>query len=395
MSWCLSGGGSRAFVLDLEIVKSTSTSSGSSSSPSSTLSESSNALSTRKPRTPRKRPNQIYNEAAVLLSSVYPTIFPTSLTKPCSTTFHNNAAAAPPRGSVFYNESNELLLPCRGIDHLGFPLHRPLPSYNRIEPDKCFDNLTSKMAMGDSDEFETSSILDEEMELVEGIDSIMGVASHEISEPVLGSISVGRASGIAYGLGFAGLMMRRGVSALRQVDKGDWWRFPVIDMSNISPRLSNSQGSSHHNHKAAAVSSHQKKKKKNIQKQELEPSNSSSDTFMEDVMQSEPPLLPNLTSSLILKLNYKEVLNAWSDRGSPFDEPDMSGPNAHAMMLAQIDLFGEGGGVREASVLRYKEKRRTRLFSKKIIRYQVRKVNADCRPRMKGRFVRRPTMKKI
>lgn len=49
--------------------------------------------------------------------------------------------------------------------------------------------------------------------------------------------------------------------------------------------------------------------------------------------------------------------------------------------LAQIDLFLEGG-LREASVLRYKEKRRTRLFSKKI-RYQVRKVNADQRPRMK------------
>lgn len=49
--------------------------------------------------------------------------------------------------------------------------------------------------------------------------------------------------------------------------------------------------------------------------------------------------------------------------------------------LAQIDLFADGG-LREASVLRYKEKRRTRLFSKKI-RYQVRKVNADRRPRMK------------
>ena len=37
---------------------------------------------------------------------------------------------------------------------------------------------------------------------------------------------------------------------------------------------------------------------------------------------------------------------------------------------------------REASVLRYKEKRQTRLFSKKI-RYQVRKLNADKRPRFK------------
>ncbi|KAK9903787.1 hypothetical protein M0R45_000897 [Rubus argutus] len=43
---------------------------------------------------------------------------------------------------------------------------------------------------------------------------------------------------------------------------------------------------------------------------------------------------------------------------------------------------------REAKVSRYKEKRRTRLFSKKI-RYEVRKLNAEKRPRMKGRFVKR------
>lgn len=44
---------------------------------------------------------------------------------------------------------------------------------------------------------------------------------------------------------------------------------------------------------------------------------------------------------------------------------------------------------REAKVSRYREKRRTRLFSKKI-RYEVRKLNAEKRPRMKGRFVKRP-----
>lgn len=47
--------------------------------------------------------------------------------------------------------------------------------------------------------------------------------------------------------------------------------------------------------------------------------------------------------------------------------------------------FDEG---REARVSRYREKRRTRLFSKKI-RYEVRKLNAEKRPRMKGRFVKR------
>ena len=47
-----------------------------------------------------------------------------------------------------------------------------------------------------------------------------------------------------------------------------------------------------------------------------------------------------------------------------------------------------GDGGREARISRYREKRRTRLFSKKI-RYEVRKLNAEKRPRMKGRFVKR------
>lgn len=50
--------------------------------------------------------------------------------------------------------------------------------------------------------------------------------------------------------------------------------------------------------------------------------------------------------------------------------------------------MGMGDAGREAKVSRYREKRRTRLFSKKI-RYEVRKLNAEKRPRMKGRFVKR------
>jgi CCT motif len=51
-------------------------------------------------------------------------------------------------------------------------------------------------------------------------------------------------------------------------------------------------------------------------------------------------------------------------------------------------LTSEG---REARVSRYREKRRTRLFAKKI-RYEVRKLNAEKRPRMKGRFIKRTNM---
>lgn len=46
----------------------------------------------------------------------------------------------------------------------------------------------------------------------------------------------------------------------------------------------------------------------------------------------------------------------------------------------------DGGPGREARVLRYKEKRRSRLFSK-TIRYEVRKLNAERRPRMKVRLI--------
>ena len=54
----------------------------------------------------------------------------------------------------------------------------------------------------------------------------------------------------------------------------------------------------------------------------------------------------------------------------------------------RLGTMDDGG--REARVSRYREKRRTRLFAKKI-RYEVRKLNAEKRPRMKGRFVKRAT----
>ncbi|XP_062086632.1 zinc finger protein CONSTANS-LIKE 6 [Humulus lupulus] len=100
----------------------------------------------------------------------------------------------------------------------------------------------------------------------------------------------------------------------------------------------------------------------------------------------------NKNASLNLSLNYQEVLDAWSDRGSLWaDEYSLSvasnGSNNTYMGEVPV-LMEEERRRREASVLRYKEKRQTRLFSKKI-RYQVRKLNADKRPRLKGRFVKR------
>ncbi|XP_019188269.1 PREDICTED: uncharacterized protein LOC109182571 [Ipomoea nil] len=101
-----------------------------------------------------------------------------------------------------------------------------------------------------------------------------------------------------------------------------------------------------------------------------------------------------MEASLNLSLNYQHVLDAWSDRRTlwardktAFSLPN--NPNNHSYM-GEVPVMDneERSTRREASVMRYKEKRQTRLFSKKI-RYQVRKLNAEKRPRLKGRFVRK------
>ncbi|XVF44171.1 hypothetical protein PTKIN_Ptkin02bG0099500 [Pterospermum kingtungense] len=109
---------------------------------------------------------------------------------------------------------------------------------------------------------------------------------------------------------------------------------------------------------------------------------------------------------ILLSLNYEAVIAAWASQGSPwtsgcrpdFDPekclPECMGTGGTEVHHSYSDLIGMGAhqaigdGGREARVSRYREKRRTRLFSKKI-RYEVRKLNAEKRPRMKGRFVKR------
>ncbi|XP_073295556.1 zinc finger protein CONSTANS-LIKE 16-like [Primulina huaijiensis] len=100
---------------------------------------------------------------------------------------------------------------------------------------------------------------------------------------------------------------------------------------------------------------------------------------------------------MLLSLNYEAVMADWATRGSPWTtgfRPDEL--NLDETMITSLDGDSYGGrwgsaheiAEREARVSRYREKRRTRLFAKKI-RYQVRKINAEKRPRMKGRFVKR------
>ncbi|KAK4376458.1 hypothetical protein RND71_002754 [Anisodus tanguticus] len=99
---------------------------------------------------------------------------------------------------------------------------------------------------------------------------------------------------------------------------------------------------------------------------------------------------------ILLNLDYEGVLTAWADQRSPWtngERPEFDSNDCWTNCMGNyMGIMNENARIvdrgREARVSRYREKRRTRLFSKKI-RYEVRKLNAEKRPRMKGRFVKR------
>ncbi|KAJ9550728.1 hypothetical protein OSB04_014773 [Centaurea solstitialis] len=216
------------------------------------------------------------------------------------------------------------------------------------------------------------------------------------------------------GLGFGGNLefhfgfgMRNGVRALKNGDDGNYgWSFPKVNVVNVSPPPPVVVATAVAPVKVKKAPVEQKKKKvEELMKRpeselvkrseselelELELGGGNLNQLGEENSSNNNEIIGS--KKLLLKLNYDDVLSVWSDKGSPLPEEisgsESPGGDIHAR-LARIDLFSENGAVREASVMRYKEKKRTRLFSKKI-RYQVRKVNADRRPRSKGRFVRRP-----
>ncbi|CAN6841538.1 unnamed protein product [Brassica oleracea] len=378
MSACLSSGGSAAaYSFELEKLKSPPSSSTTTTtraaSPSSTITESSNsplAISTRKPRTQRKRPNQSYNEAAALLSTAYPNIFsPSSINH----LYAHKKTHQNPHFYGFDEDEAELLLLSESIEEPNFLF---LPAIQARYSDQ--KEVNSGVSINESevsqfefsDEFDAGSILGEEVE--EGIDSIMGKLEpginrgrriNRLSQIMTMNRGFKFAENIPLGLGLR--------SALRDHNDANRWRIHTVDFDQISPRIQTVDD----------VKTEVKKSKKKKKKVAAAPSTESSKEETEE--RSGHPML---------KLDYDGVLEAWSDKATPFPDEilgsEATGADVNAR-LAQIDLFGDNG-VREASVLRYKEKRQTRLFSKKI-RYQVRKLNADQRPRVKGRFVRRPS----
>lgn len=62
--------------------------------------------------------------------------------------------------------------------------------------------------------------------------------------------------------------------------------------------------------------------------------------------------------------------------------------------MASASASAVVGMDREARVMRYREKRKTRRFEK-TIRYASRKAYAETRPRIKGRFAKRTEMEDV
>lgn len=230
----------------------------------------------------------------------------------------------------------ELLSPFRTIDNCGFLLHQQIPekTSSLFEPkvvhscelscqsqeENDFQANSLEFCQGYQDDFDTESILDEEIE--GGIDSIIGnLSMNNNSVEELPKAYNGYPMGLGLGLGIGGRLesvfgMKGGVKALRTVDDGDWWRFPTVDVHEISPKFN-------------PVSTQKKKKK---MEKTVELTNTTSQT---------EKIIPNSDSRPLLKLNHSEVLTAWSDRGSPFSEemPELSESDGYVGFSSQTKKF--------------------------------------------------------
>lgn len=158
--------------------------------------------------------------------------------------------------------------------------------------------------------------MDEEIE--EGIDSIMGnlSVSKENSDELTNKDWKFRFRFDGKSQGFGNGIMRKGVRAFRQGNEGNWWCFPIVDMLQISPRLSTKVPDSILKPKlklksvAKLNSGDKKKTKEENPAAELKNLESGKE-------KSEPE---SSAAGLMLKLNYDGVLDAWSGRGSPFSD---------------------------------------------------------------------------
>ncbi|PKI71280.1 hypothetical protein CRG98_008280 [Punica granatum] len=244
MSSFLSEGG-KTYGFDLEIVKLRLTlprTSLTSTSPTLTILESSNhplSISTRKTKTPRKRPNQTYNEATALLSQAYPSIFPAD--NP------HKFSKLPCEFFLDEPESLDLFLPFREIDSSG-----------------------NFLPISDKLRFQT----EQKLSLASG--EIQSKASDLPEESIMGNISVGAGSIVepTDGLPKSGARWEPGLGTGSRIgsmrvwkwaeEMSYWWNFPTVDVLEISPKLSSTPSPSVEKKKTTMTKKNAKKKAKKV-----------------------------------------------------------------------------------------------------------------------------------
>ncbi|KAG8058102.1 hypothetical protein GUJ93_ZPchr0002g23002 [Zizania palustris] len=376
--------------LDLDMVKAaTSPGSHSSplrpvhSSPSSTLSEASNSsssatsVSLKRARAPRKRPNQAYNEAAALLASIHPSVFPIKKSP--------KTASRPPARqlsglSAEFDPTSDLLPPLPVLADAAFLLRDTPTTLPQPQSPSGGKNCSSPAPVSskfrgfrdpaqspaspdttdepgeldfDDDCLDAESILDVDEAAAEGaaegIDSIMGSLTVESSKTTTSDDSILSSSGIHPYLrslmvvGLAGrfelgLGCRHGAwpnlnrALKRQDDEVAWWMWPAVPVKDITvtrppPAVSNTAMTP-----APTAPEKKKSKKKKVVKVEkvMAREDESPDAkFPEadgtvDAANGDGDADSLLTKApktgLGLKMDASDVLKAWSGKGSMFAE---------------------------------------------------------------------------
>ncbi|KAF8687503.1 hypothetical protein HU200_043199 [Digitaria exilis] len=423
--------------LDLEMVKAAGAAApprpAHSAAASSTLSEASNAssssatssvasLSLKRPRTPRKRPNQTYNEAAALLASMYPSVFPVA----------RGAEAPPPRllglASALADDPgcSDLLPPFPVLDQAAFLLRdlppppqspsAPVPmspvvpakscpspaavssvfsefrdpAPSPATPDAAAADELGELDFDDDDGFDADSILcgvDESA--AEGIDGIMGKLSMENNVADVASVSsdLPRSKMHSYLRSLMVLGLQRNINqALKghNVDP-EWWMCPAIPVKDIAPPPLVPLVAK------PTVSEKKKTKKKlldSLYKDVATAYCKKEEEWIPDFGNAGTGVLTLPETGLGLRLNTERVLKAWRGRGSVFADrnaSDLSLSSAHVVVKREdSDMFPENSTssvIRQGNILKMQRKLKpcTPLPSNKNSRYY--------RPRVNGRFV--------
>lgn len=350
-SSCIPAGGIR--LPDLEMVKASpapapprpahsaasstlsEASSNASAASSSATSSSVASLSLKRPRTPRKRPSQTYNEAAALLASMYPSVFPVARG------FGGPEAAPPPRllglaSALADDPSCSDLLPPFPVPggQAAFLLRDLPPPLTPRSPaaaaakscpspaavssvfsefrDPAPSPATPDVAAAapdepgeldfDDDGFDADSILcgvDESA--AEGIDGIMGKLSMENNGTSVSSVNSNLPRSKMMHPYLRNLIINQALKR-HSVDH-EWWMCPAIPVKDITPASPPSVA-------MVKVTDKKKTKKKSLGTiyEEGSPESANGDT--------RALTLPE--TGLGLSLNTDGVLKAWRGRGSVF-----------------------------------------------------------------------------